>query len=170
MNCQCIGYSAVILCMARIICMSMLHQWGTLNKTSPASLTASMGLNAGCTGVVQCHTAPATLSPALSGTHTQQGPALESLQGNLLYWVSCGDSSLAIVKWKLPVLKAPFSHFVGCFRRSLPGFWALLYMLQGASLLLSARCCICAEIPAPVPHSLQHGGFLRTLDRHPFSK
>lgn len=91
---------------AHIICMSTLHQWGTLNKASPASPAASRGWDAGCTGVVQRHTAPATLSPALSGTPTQQDPALETLQGNLLHWVSRGDSSLATVRestqsWKL---------------------------------------------------------------------
>lgn len=96
-----VHYSAVILytgTLPLIICMSTLHYWGTLNKASPASPTSSTAWDAGCTGVVQCHPAPAKLSPALSGAPTQQGPALESLQGNLLQRVRCGDSSSATAR------------------------------------------------------------------------
>lgn len=74
------------------------------------------------------------------------------------WWFQLGNS-----KGKHPVLKAPFPHFVGCFHRSLSGFWALPHVRQGASLFLSARCCICAATPAPVPHRLQGRGLLRTL-------
>lgn len=58
------------------------------------------------------------------------------------WWFQLGNR-----KGKHPVLKAPFPHFVGCFHRSLSGFWALPHVQQGASLFLSARCCICAATP-----------------------
>lgn len=64
------------------------------------------------------------------------------------WWFQRGNS-----KGKLPVLKSPFAHFVGCFHRSLSRFWALP-AARGISLPLSqmlhlcSNSCSCATLPA----------------------